>query len=137
MNTLDSTAAPGATFQSYPNSGPDFLNNYYWVITSKNGCIQKTYFNAPLAVVNNDPGKMAALKLSPNPADNVLHVAVSGIQTDKMTIALTDVTGHVLATKDCNAGEAQFNVAALPAGYYLVTCMENGVRVATGRFIKN
>jgi len=135
-NTLDSTVIPGATFQSYPNSAPDFLNNYYWVITAKNGCIQKTYFNAPLAVAANAADK-AALKLYPNPAENIVHVSVSGVGNENAVIVVTDIAGQTLATKKCNAGTAQFDVSALAAGYYLVACMKDGLRIATTRFIKN
>jgi hypothetical protein len=135
VNTLDSTVIPGATFQSYPVSGPNFMDNYYWVITTKNGCRQKTYFNVPLAVASNNPGAAATLKVYPNPAGNVLYVAVT--QSANAEVSLTDITGQTITTQSCKGGTIQFDITALPAGCYFVSCSENGVKVATGRFFKN
>jgi hypothetical protein len=52
---LDSTILTGEVSQDYVNSSPDF-SKYYWVITTRNGCMQKTYYNAPVAVVNVNAG---------------------------------------------------------------------------------
>jgi hypothetical protein len=48
--TLDSALIQGATFQSYGNATPDLTGKYYWVLTTRGGCMQKTYFNTPLSI---------------------------------------------------------------------------------------
>lgn len=46
--TLDSTIVAGEINPNYFISGPDFIYRHYWVITEKDGCMQKSYYNAPL-----------------------------------------------------------------------------------------
>jgi hypothetical protein len=134
--TLDSTVIPGASFQSYPTSSPDFIHNYYWVITGKAGCSLKTYFNAPAAVTNINGGKTAAITVYPNPANNIISLHVDMPYSNAYTIVLTDVSGHTIQTAEGNGNLVQMNVAALPSGCYFVHCLQDGMRVGSSKFIK-
>src|SRR5208283_496004 len=72
--TLDSALIPGATFQSYPILSPDFLDNYYWVITTKDGCMQKTYFQGPQSASAVAVLGKKQLAVMPNPATDIVTV---------------------------------------------------------------
>ncbi len=134
--SLAPSTITGAEFQSYPNSSPDFTNKYYWVKTTKNGCTQKTYYNAPPTVgVSNVLYAGASLDIFPNPATNMVTVNVAA-QAD-VTVSLTDMMGQTVKTMTGSGRNMQIDIASLPAGCYLVSCAENGVKIATSRFIKN
>jgi len=138
VSTLDSSLIPGATFQSYANNTPDFTSKYYWVITTKNGCMQKTYFNRPLATNQLPSGNvLPALKIIPNPATNGIDIVTpfeAGIQGK---IVLTDITGHILLTRTITGNTMQLDISSLPPGCYLVSSYNNDVKISTSRFIKN
>jgi hypothetical protein len=136
--TLDSTAVAGATFQSYPNNTPDFADNYYWVMTNKNGCWQKTYFNQPLpmGVKNAQPSDNVSLNVYPNPAISVVTVELNGASGNTVDLVITDMLGQTIKTQSGTAHTMQFNVADIPSGCYLVSCSRNGMKIATSRFIK-
>ncbi len=137
-STLDSSLIPGATFQSYANNTPDFTSKYYWVITTKNGCMQKTYFNGPLSTKKSPAeNTVQELKITPNPATNGIDIVTpfeAGIQGK---IELTDITGHVLQTRTLNGNTIQLDISGLSPGCYLVSRYNNNVKISTSRFIKN
>jgi len=135
--TLEPTLIAGASFQSYPILSPDFIDNYYWVITLKNGCMQKTYFNAPLAVTNVNAGNTPLLKLAPNPAGDVVNITTNIPQGSVAEIIVTDITGQVLMKRPVTGNIMQLDIAGLPAGCYLVSTLQNNVKMTTARLIKN
>jgi Secretion system C-terminal sorting domain/PKD-like domain/Bacterial Ig domain len=135
--SLDSNIIWGASFQSFPVTSPDFVNNYYWVLTTKNGCTQKTYYNKPLAISNISNGNAAGLTIYPNPASNVVNVNLNGIQNGNIKVTLTNLLGQSINTTSSNGNSVQFDIATLPAGCYFITCLQNDVKIATAKFIKN
>lgn len=137
VSTLDSTVIPGATLQSYPITNPDFTHKYYWVMATKYGCTQKVYHKIPLAVSNVNVGNNASLKVYPNPAVSMVSVDLNmpaGVVTDVM---LTDMLGQTIKTESVTGQNVQFDIADLPSGCYLISGIQNGVKLATVRFIKN
>ena len=134
VNTLDSTLIPGATFQSYPNSLPDFTDNAYWVIVTKSGCSQKIYYNRPSLAVHYVQTATSVLRVYPNPTNNVLNINIANV---KGTVSVTDVLGRTIQTATITGNTTQMDVSALPAGVYAVSCFENGSKIATTRFTKN
>jgi hypothetical protein len=134
--TLDSVLIPGATFQSYPVSSPDFANRYYWVITKKSGCMKKSYYNLPLAVTNLQPGNAAIMNVYPNPANDVVNIEL-GVLNGLAEVTLTNMMGQVMKTQTYSGNNIQLAINDLPAGCYLISCVQNGMKVATARFIKN
>jgi hypothetical protein len=132
--TLDSTLIPGAVFQSYNNATPDLLHKYYWVVSSKDGCMQKTYFNTPLAAAG--PAKAVAhASLWPNPASSALNITFASPAA--RTVVVTDMTGRKVLSGTGNGSEMTLDVAGLAEGCYLVLCTEDGVKRETLRFVKN
>ncbi len=136
VNTLDSTAVHGATFQSYPITGPDFIAHYYWVMVAKNGCMQKVYYNGPLAVATPHPATQSGIKLYPNPAGNVLNIVVAG-SNGNTDVSVVNMLGQVMKTKSFTGNNVQLDISDLPAGGYMINCSQDGVKMATERFIKN
>ncbi len=134
--TFASTVLTGQVFQSYPITNPDMVNRYYWVMTSKNGCVQKTYYNTLLAVSNVQSGN-ANIAVTPNPASGLVTVSISGAQGNTTEVAIVNMLGQTLKTLTASARNINFDVADMPAGCYIVTCAQDGVKIATARFIKN
>jgi hypothetical protein len=134
--TLDSVLIPGATFQSYPVSSPDFVNRYYWVITKKSGCMKKSYYNMPLAVTNLQSGNAPLMNVYPNPANDVVNIEL-GTTSGVAEVTLTNMMGQVMKTQTYSGNNIQLAINDLPAGCYLISCVQNGLKVATSRFIKN
>jgi Secretion system C-terminal sorting domain/PKD-like domain len=134
--TFASTVLTGQVFQSYPITNPDMVNRYYWVKTSRNGCVQKTYYNTLLAVSNVQPGN-ANITVTPNPASGLVTVSISGAQGNTTEVAIVNMLGQTLKTLTASARNINFDVADMPAGCYLVNCAQDGVKIATARFIKN
>ena len=132
---LDSTIITGEVNQDYINPSPDF-SKYYWVITTRNGCMQKTYYTAPVGVQDVN-GIVVAMNIYPNPADQQVTVDVSGINTTGMELEIYNVIGQKVAIAALNNNKAVINVADLASGAYVVGCYNKGIKMATARFIKN
>jgi len=134
--TLDSALIPGATFQSYANATPDFANNYYWVISTKNGCMQKTYFNSPVRAITPVVSE-AHVRLVPNPAASMVKAVFPGATTTQHELIVTDMLGRQVGASAGSGNEISLDVAGLAEGSYLVECFDGGVKTATLRFVKN
>ncbi len=132
---LDSTILTGEVSQDYVNSSPDF-SKYYWIITTRNGCMQKTYYKVPVGVEEVN-GKLAEIKLYPNPATNDLTVEISGLRAANVTAGIYDITGHKISSVQMGNNKAVMNVSDLAAGVYLIDCYHDGIKIATARFVKN
>jgi len=133
--TFASTELKGQVFQSYPITNPDMVNRLYWVRTSKNGCSQKTYYNTLLAVSNVH--NSANVGITPNPASGMVNVTISGAQGNTTEVSLVNMLGQTLKTMSVTGHSINFDVADVPAGCYIVNCTQEGVKIATARFIKN
>ncbi len=78
--------------------------------------------------------EMAPLTIFPNPASNLLRVAIDREALPE-TAAFTDLSGKILATKTI-ATDGHVEIAELPAGVYLLTVTDsNGVRYL-GKVVK-
>jgi len=134
--TLDSTLIPGQIDQTYSNSSPDFTDNHYWCITTKDGCMQKSYYNAPTGIANVDAGNVT-INVYPNPASDVLNVEINSSVIGNLDVEVLNMLGQKLDMQPVNNHKTSINVANLPSGAYLVDCYRDGIKIATTRFIKN
>jgi len=75
------------------------------------------------------------LTFAPNPAKEVLNIGVpQGM--NPTTIRLTDAAGRIIRVEARSTGSAlSVNVSALASGNYQVE-VNDGIRTATGRFVK-
>lgn len=92
--TLDSTILDGQTNQNFSNDNPDIISNYYWVMTTHNGCMQKSYFKEPTGVINvNAPAAMLA-SVKPNPSSGAFNVLLTSATTQEAKVVITDLLGR-------------------------------------------
>jgi hypothetical protein len=133
--TLDSAIIPNETNQDYLNANPDFNNRHYWVITLKNGCIQKTYYNAP-ADVQTAVMKQADILVYPNPAYDLLNLEVNNAGSTSLQFRISDMTGRVIKTAQGTKPKTQLDISSLAQGVYTIDCLEAGTRIGTAKFIK-
>ncbi|MBC7553321.1 MAG: T9SS type A sorting domain-containing protein [Taibaiella sp.] len=134
--TLDSTMLHGEVNQDYYNATPDFGNKSYWVINTHNGCMQKTYFNSPLGVTETNEPAIASINVFPNPTDGNINIEVSANVKGDIKYEIANMIGQQY--KVTTAGNSvSMNVTDLPAGVYIITCTQEGTKIASTRFIKN
>ena len=76
-----------------------------------------------------------SMKLYPNPAGNTLHVEFEGTDNPQGTITVTDLTGVVVLTRECNSPVTQLDVSNLSPGLYVVA-FRNGKGVVVRKFVK-
>jgi|GEM_PF-1127572 len=136
VSTLDSTIISGQTNQHYFLATPDLTHNLYWCITTHNGCMQKSYYNAPVGV-QNVTASIGELKVYPNPASALVNIEITENTGGDYTVDLVNVTGQQVAHTTLVNNKGQLNVNDLASGIYLVDCYRNGVKVATAKFVKN
>ncbi len=126
--TLDSTLLSGETNQNYYNPAPDLAGKYYWVITTRNGCWQKTYYNGAVAVSN--VGTIHCnMSIVPNPNNGSFTLQLSSSETEPVHVVVTDLLGRVV--KEWNTitnrkEQVQMNVAA---GTYMISAITAGGKV--------
>ncbi len=135
-NTLDSATFPGQTNQNYTELSPDFNGKWYWVITTHNGCEQKSYYRVPTGI-KNITGTMGDIKLYPNPAEQYVNVEVSNTSGGSFSVDVMNMLGQKVSSQNMIGDKAIINVADLAAGVYFVDCYRDGVKFATEKFVKN
>lgn len=133
--TLDSTILAGEINQHYYNDNPDFLHKYYWVITTHNGCLQKSYENAPAKIVNGSP-QVSAVNYFPNPTENLVNVEISGIPHGSFEVRAFDMYGQLLQRTAVNGSKAQISLRNYASGSYLISCYQDGIRLSSKVIIK-
>ncbi len=134
--TLDSSILVGEINQDYLNESPDVAHKFYWVMTSLNGCSQKTYYITPAAItnINSDVVDVSAY---PNPANNHINLEISSVVTGPVQVEVVNMVGQKIATIQALDNKASIDVAAYADGAYFVTCYRNGIKIGSARFIKN
>jgi len=135
-STLDSSLLPGEINQDYLNTSPDFYNKDYWVLTTQGGCLQKTYYHIPTAI-QNVSGTVAGISVYPNPTNNSINVTISAEVLGSIEVAIWNVMGQKMSTMMATNNKAVIDVSPLPTGSYLITCYNDGIKIAAARFVKN
>ncbi len=136
--TLDSTIIRGQITQDYYNPSPDTLGRNYWVITTKNGCSQKTYYTYNTITSVGTVAASYDVRLFPNPAESRVNIEVSGVNwSDEVVVKMTDMLGKDIQSAPIMQGKGSFDVSGLPAGVYTVVITRNGMRIGSKMFVKN
>jgi len=134
--TLDSTLLAGMINQNYYNPIPAFSKYHYWVITIHNGCMQKSYYNAPTGITNISEGG-TVIKLFPNPAGSVINIEILGtIRKSTINAALYDMLGKERQMTDVINGAGTFQLSGLPPGAYMIRLSKEGVKIGSATFVK-
>ena len=135
--TLDSNLLAGETNQNYANTNPNFSTKNYWVMTTHNGCMQKTYYNVPTGVTDVNAG-FTGIRVYPNPTSADINVEVStNINGNNIQVEVLNMLGQKVTTVAAENHNAKINVSSLPSGVYLVDCYRDGVKIGAARFVKN
>jgi hypothetical protein len=136
---LDSTLLPDETHQNYDiRHGFNTADNLYWVmVTFGDDCVQKAYFNAPTLGVASQSTQPADIKVYPSPAQDIITVELTQHNLNDLVFEVYDLTGKRLYQAHSNTAKTYIPVSTLAPGYYTVICTQDGMRLATGRFIKN
>ncbi len=136
--TLDSTIIANQTGQDYWIAAPDFTKYYYWVMTTKDGCWQKAYFNKPADVTPVAEVKEYRIKAYPNPANDMINVELDmAANNADLEFRVYDMAGRLVMKAPGTAGRTtQLNVSPFAPGFYMISCIENGTQVAFTKFIK-
>jgi hypothetical protein len=134
--TLDSTLLVGENNPNYFVTDPNVTGRYYWVITKRGDCMQKSYYRVPTGITNIN-SEVAEMKVYPNPTSEMVNVEINTTQEGNYEVRVLNLLGQNLEVAPMANHKASINVARLASGIYLVDCYRNGVKVATQRFIKN
>ncbi len=135
VHSLDSTLLEGEINQDYINTNPDFSGRHYWVMTTMGSCLQKTYYYIPTSV--SAFSTEDKISIYPNPAHALIHVAITSVMGGDIRVELLNMTGQRISTIQATDNKATMDVASLPAGYYIIHCYRNDIRIAVSKFIKN
>ncbi len=79
-----------------------------------------------------------ALSLFPNPADGVLSIMLTGVDSQNVIIEVLDMRGRQVMgsmMNDLKAGRLDLNVASLESGLYMIRATGEGVQL-TARWVK-
>lgn len=120
--TLDSTLLTGETNQNYYNPAPDYTGKYYWVITTHHGCMQKTYYNAPVAIANVNAAVLD-MSIVPNPNNGSFTMNVLSANSQSVHIVVTNLLGQVVQEWNTNTNTKQQVDLNVAAGTYLVSAI--------------
>ncbi|MBX2907254.1 MAG: T9SS type A sorting domain-containing protein [Taibaiella sp.] len=136
--SLDSTLLPQGREQSYYLPIPDFVHKYYWVITTKDGCIQKTYYNTPaLDVVTANNPNDADIKIYPNPTEGLLNIEIITTIPGHFDVEIQNILGQKIARKQLFNRHASVDLNNAAPGCYVVVCYLNGIKIGYRRFVKD
>jgi hypothetical protein len=134
--TLDSTILTGQIDQDYYDPGADVTHFSYWVITHKNGCMEKSYYNAPVGLTDINAEEQVSMKLYPNPATNMVTIELSGASHESCQIQLSDMSGRQLMIAPIVGTRGILNIGDLAPGCYIVDCFDGPIKSATVKLIK-
>lgn len=131
--TLDSTLLVHETHQDYYVPDPDFEHKLYWVMTQRGGCLQKSYYNAPLSSATIV--KTNEIRMFPNPADSRINVEIGGVTGD-VNIKVFDMLGKSVYDGVLSNGKGTIVVANLASGVYSVLFLQDGNKLGVRNFVK-
>jgi hypothetical protein len=81
-----------------------------------------------------DQAEEGTISLYPNPANNVLNIALQGTEVNEAVVI--DIYGKTVARTAVAEGNNTLNISALPAGMYFVQLRAAGSVKATQKIIK-
>ena len=97
------------------NMGGTYVNDF--------GCGFVQYFyldSTSVDAVQHITAGGVGIEAYPNPAQNVVNVDISGMQSVRGTIEIIDMLGRVASVTQCNSGHQQINTEKLANGIYTI-----------------
>jgi sugar lactone lactonase YvrE len=81
-----------------------------------------------------------SISVYPNPAENEIHINISGFESDHATLQVIDITGKVVMQKEISklysAAPVSLNISGLSQGMYFVN-LKSAVQQITAKIIKD
>lgn len=137
VSTLDSSLFPYETNQNLRQPSLDLTNKYYFVLTSRGDCKQKTYYNTPVAIRNVN-AISGDVKVYPNPTNQFLNIEITNtIGGGKYRMDIVNMMGQKVSSYETMDQSATLDVSMMSTGMYFVDCYKDGVKFSTVKFIKN
>ena len=137
VSTLDSTLFPYETNQNLRQPTLDLTNKYYFVLTSRGDCKQKTYYNTPVAIRNVN-AITGDVKVYPNPTNQFLNIEITNtVGGGKYRMDIVNMMGQKVSSYETMDQSATLDVSMMSTGMYFVDCYKDGVKFSTVKFIKN
>ncbi|PKR80903.1 hypothetical protein CW751_06960 [Brumimicrobium salinarum] len=132
IDCSDNSPITGATNQDFTPS----VNGSYAVIVTENGCSA----TSDCMVVNNasleEEKNNTLINVFPNPAQNFIHVSVSGSQNSPTQLKVIDAAGRVLKTQNIVKSNTKIDISRFNKGVYFVKIISRNTQ-SMHRFIKN
>ncbi|MBU3660613.1 MAG: BspA family leucine-rich repeat surface protein [Flavobacteriales bacterium] len=121
--------------QNYFNSALELDTKKYWVISTKENCYQKTYYNAVLsnetiALENGD------IVVYPNPFRSTITIS-SEVNLENATLQLTTLSGEVVGNFEGTNADLNLDLSHLSSGLYFLQVNRTNGQKATLKIIKN
>ena len=125
-------------------NNPGVATIYLYVGNEATGCLSDQGYNVTVSTTENSSpeviyvnGAKDGINIYPNPTAENINVDIQAVAGGNFRIEVLNLLGqsvNSITTKDHNV---KIDVANLPAGCYLVDCYNDGVKIATAKFIKN
>jgi hypothetical protein len=138
----DTTVCAGTTFTLDAGAG---MASYLWsdnssnqtldvtvsgtygvVVTDANGCQNSDMINVTFDPCNSPlPGHNTGAEFSvyPNPAHNLLNIAISNVKNENVKVELSDILGnkvYAVTEKSTIGYKSSINISTIPSGVYLL-----------------
>ena len=125
---FDGLPIDGETERTYTLSGEAGI---YFVVTGDGECFRKSpELDFAVTSVDDNPQLAATYNVYPNPAQNVLTIAIESLQRGELVLEVTDMSGRTLYsntyTKSQFAFEQTIDTSELPNGLYVINVSQGG-----------
>ena len=87
-----------------------------------------------IATLGIDNNETSLIKIYPNPANNILNLALQN--TEIANVTLNDISGNLVLSKTLTGASNQLNIESLNSGVYLITIISQEGNKQTLKFIK-
>ena len=133
--TLKGNVLANEVNQNYFNPSLELDTKKYWVITEKENCYQKTYYNS---VLSNESivFENSNINVYPNPFNSNITIS-SEKSLENATIELSTLSGDVVGIYKGGNTETQLNLSNLPSGLYFLTVKKENGQNSILKIIKN
>jgi hypothetical protein len=124
----------GKIDQNYFNNTTDTLY-HYWVLSTKGGCTQKTYYNTPNSLSSASLTKLVST-VYPNPSNGMFNIVFNQELNNQSKLRVLNVSGVTVLEKSISGIESQFSLENMPSGVYMVQIMNANAFVSTVKVVK-
>ena len=125
---FDNLSIEGANERTY---SPDNGGGTYYVVTGDGECFRKSP-DVSFAVTSTEDDRQleTSYNVYPNPAQNILTVAVESLHRGELAFELTDMSGRTLFSKTYTKSQFAFaqdiDTSSLPNGLYVINVIQGG-----------